>query len=290
MSRQRIGRFVTANRRQQLWAKLGAAILVSGAGRVIPHLSGRTLHRAERAWAGATRRALGIRLELEGREHIRPDTAYVVASLHEGFADALVLLALGLDIRFIARDELFDWPNLGRYLRQTNQILVPTRADLSATRLLYRQAHAAIAAGESLVVFPQGSLLGLEIAFTDGAFRLARRLGVPLLPVVITGTHRIWEHPFSGRLRFGRRVTARVLAPVPPEEALRRRGDIERRMKQMATAPGMAPVRHYLPAQDGYWDGYRFEIDPDFPELAADVAAHRRAVAAGTDSESLPEL
>lgn len=30
----------------------------------------------------------------------------------------------------------------------------------------------------------------------------------------------------------------------------------------------MTPVRRFDPAREGWWDAHRYEIDPDFPELA----------------------
>jgi 1-acyl-sn-glycerol-3-phosphate acyltransferase len=42
----------------------------------------------------------------------------------------------------------------------------------------------------------------------------------------------------------------------------------------------MAPPRRFVPARDGYWDGYAYEIDPDFSALAAEVAARRHGRAA----------
>ena len=39
----------------------------------------------------------------------------------------------------------------------------------------------------------------------------------------------------------------------------------------------MAPPRRFVPSRDGYWDGYAYTIDAVFPELAADVARHRRS-------------
>ena len=46
-------------------------------------------------------------------------------------------------------------------------------------------------------------------------------------------------------------------------------------MKDLALQDGMAPVRRFVPERDGWWDGYAFEIDPDFPELAAAIEARR---------------
>lgn len=234
----------------------------------------RQLHELERRWAASVRGVLRIRLRLDGLDFVDPDESYVVAPLHEGFADALALLTLPLDLRFVARDELFEWRTLGRYLRDSNQIVVGTGSPRTAYRELIRNSAAVFDAGESLVLFPQGGILGIEAAFWPGAFRLAERLGRPVLPVVLTGSHGVWEHPYSPLIRFGQTMTMHVLEPVAAAEAVDKVPELERQMKRVALASSVPP-RHFDPEVDGYWDDYDYEIDPDFPEVADLVARHR---------------
>lgn len=209
-------------------------------------------------------------------DHIDPDEQYVVMPLHEGFVDVVLLFGLPLDLRFTVRDELFEWDHLGRYLRRTGQLVIPSGSSVAALRHVYREAAATFDRGESLVVFPQGSILGVETAFRRGGFRMAERFGRPVLPVVLTGTHLVWEHPYSPVLRYDQRVSVRVLAPVAPGEAAARSREIERTMKRVALGPDVAPARRFVPRRDGWWDGYDYDIDPDFPELARSVQIHRR--------------
>lgn len=74
----------------------------------------------------------------------------------------------------------------------------------------------------------------------------------------------------------------RVLEPLPAG-ALRERSpaalcaEVQRALKDAALGGRMAPPRRFVPARDGYWDGYSYTIDAAFPELAADVARHRAA-------------
>jgi 1-acyl-sn-glycerol-3-phosphate acyltransferase len=145
-------------------------------------------------------------------------------------------------------------------------------------RRLYRQIEAVFDGGDSLVVFAQGSVLGVEVAFQPGALHIARRFGHPILPVVLTGSHRVWEHPYSPTLRLGERISMRILPPIPPDrlDAATFR-EMERSMKSVALGPGVAPPRHFVPTRDGWWDGYRFDIDPDFPELRQALAIHRNS-------------
>ena len=67
----------------------------------------------------------------------------------------------------------------------------------------------------------------------------------------------------------------RVLPPVLVGEALASMTEVESQMKTIALANTFAPVRHFDPERDGYWDGYTYEIDRRFPEVAALVESHR---------------
>jgi 1-acyl-sn-glycerol-3-phosphate acyltransferase len=108
-------------------------------------------------------------------------------------------------------------------------------------------------------------LLGLDIGFHPGAFWLAERFRVPLLPVVLTGSHRVWEYPFSPRLRYHQKIRMEVLEPIDGAHAVARMREIERDMKRRALAVDDAPARRYVPDRDGKWEGYSFLVDPDLP-------------------------
>jgi len=202
---------------------------------------------------------------------------YVVIPLHESLVDPLLLSRLPLPLTFLARDELFEWPHVGPLLRAGRHLTVPNDLSSAALRGLLRDARKRLDAGDSLVVFPQGSVLGIEIAFQRGAFWLARELGIPVLPVVITGTHRIWEHPFSPRLRRGQPVAMQVLSPIPAQTAYEDRHSIEEGMRRLALHDHHAPPRRFVPERDSYWDGYSFTIADEFPALAAAIDQHRRS-------------
>ena len=255
----------------------------------------RELQRVAKWWARGVTRHLAIRLEIVGLELIDPDEAYVVTPLHEGFADALALLHLPLSLRFVVRDELFSWRLFGGLLRDTEQLEICPEVGMVSYLQLRRQAPAVLGGGESLVIFPQGSILGIEIDFKAGPFALAEALGRPVLPVALTGSHRVWEHPYSPRLRYGQRLSMTVLPPVSADE-LRDLGvegacaEIQRRLKTRALDGQMASPRRFVPERDGYWDGYAYEIDPAFPSLKAEIARHRGELhASQTAPAGLPE-
>ena len=282
------GTMATASHAGRAWWTLCAPLLLWALPELI-RLAGaarrrRRMHALLRVWATLAGLGLGIRLRVSGLRNARAGP-FVVLALHEGMADAVVLLSsLPLDLRFAARDELLGWPHVGRYLRDTRQLIAATHPSVGAGTRFLAAARNAVSRGESVVVFAQGSILGLEVALELGAAHLASRLGIPILPVMISGTHRVWEHPYGPTLRFGQSVRLTVLPPIPaPGRSRSEILDVTRRvsheLKTMAPRGGSAPVRRFDPTRDGWWDGYRYRVDPAFPALAARVAAHRASIA-----------
>ena len=239
------------------------------------------LHRREKAWARKAVSGLRIDLSIRGLEHIDPDERYVIVSLHEGFVDAVALMHLPLNLSWMVRDELKEWRTLGRYLDATDQVVIEPE-NVNSRDMLGATVDT-FARGDNLVVFPQGSILGIEVAFCRGAEWLAEKTGRPILPIVLTGSHRVWEYPFSRLVRFGQSIEMEILRPIRPEDAEDAMDGVQQQMKQIALSRQRVPPRRYVPERDGFWDGYRFDIDPAFPEVAAEVAAHR-AIGSSSDS------
>jgi 1-acyl-sn-glycerol-3-phosphate acyltransferase len=239
------------------------------------------LHQAEKQWARTTSAALSLTIDTSGLHHVDPARSHVVLPLHEGFADLLAIQRLPLAMVYAAAEELLDWKHLGPYLRASAQPSVSRTNGPQAYRTLLRAGKAAAARRESLVVFPQGTVLGIETAFTGGAFRAAQHLDMPILPVVLTGSSAVWDHPFSTQIHFGRTIRLQVLEPVPADCAVAMAEDIESEMKDRALATTPGP-RRYIPERDGWWDGYRFEIDPRFPELRQRLEQHRESMTSKT--------
>ncbi|MGI9667177.1 MAG: lysophospholipid acyltransferase family protein [Acidimicrobiia bacterium] len=231
-----------------------------------------------RRWSQLLISAARIDLRLSGRENIDPSRTYLVTPLHESFVDAPVVMSLPLRPVFTVRQELLDHELFGGTLRRSGQIVVPDLRTPGSLRRFLEDTRTAQAAGFDIVVFPQGSVLGVEIAFEQGIGRLSRSLDLPILPVSISGTHRVWGYPFDTTVRFGQRVDVAVLPPIEARDASPERlRSAERHLKDTALE-SLAPVRRFNPDRDGWWDDYTFAIDHDYPHLAERMAAHRRQI------------
>ena len=156
----------------------------------------------------------GARVVVRGLEHLDPAATYVVVSNHQSILDPIVhLRMLPLSLRALAMGELFQIPVLGRAMRTTGMIEVDR--DCPDFGQIDAAAARSLAAGHSLLVFPEGRISpdGAIGAFKDGAFIIAAANQMPVLPVAIHGTRRIWP-PGRRAIRSGQ-VRITVGRPLP---------------------------------------------------------------------------
>ncbi len=130
--------------------------------------------RVVRWWAAVWLRAAGARVVVDGLEHVESAAAYVVVSNHQSNLDPMAQLrALPLSLRVLAMRELFQIPLLGRAIRTAGMIEVDR--DSPDFRQIDRAAARSLAAGHSLLVYPEGTASpdGTIGDFKDGAFIIA---------------------------------------------------------------------------------------------------------------------
>lgn len=246
-----------------------------------PGASAQSRADAQRMAASALMQHLDVRLQVGGLHHVGRGP-FVIVALHEGVLDALCLALLPLTLRCAVREEIFDWPEFGPAITALAHLPIDPERGAASYRRLLRAARLCVARGESIAMFPQGTLLGVETAFRAGAFHLAQALRLPILPVMLSGTHRVWEYPFTPTLRYAQRVAMAVLPPMSSSagspEMLRTAA--QHALKRAALQQQWAAPRRFDPPRDGWWDGFSFEIDPQFGALRAQHDAHRTSMAA----------
>ena len=152
----------------------------------------------DRVYVGFARLALrlaGTHVEVHGREHVRPGSAYVVVPNHESGWDPVVLVAAlaPLPLRLVVKAETMRTPLLGRALLWTGNVRVD-RTDTAADVARVRAAMARRPSDLSVVFYAEGtrSRDGALHAFKTGPFATAIDQGLPILPVATAGTRPIW--------------------------------------------------------------------------------------------------
>jgi 1-acyl-sn-glycerol-3-phosphate acyltransferase len=154
-------------------------------------------HRCARMWARLILKTTGVRVRVEGLEHLDPARSYVFASNHQSIYDIpIVFASLPTQLRIVAKDSLGRVPFLGWHLQRTGHLLVDRRnpgPDIVAKmKRLVNEAH-------SLIVFPEGtrSVEGELGRFKKGPFLVAVDAGLPIVPVSIGGSRHVMK---KGRL------------------------------------------------------------------------------------------
>lgn len=154
---------------------------------------------------------------VRGREHLDPATTTVMVANHLSLLDILVLFRLFTPFRWVSKAEVFKVPLIG-WNMSLNRYIKLKRGDGASVRAMLAESEASLRLGSSLMIFPEGtrSPTGELRAFKAGAFDLAKRIPVPIVPIVVEGTHdALPKHGFVLQGRHPIRVT--VLPPVPAE-------------------------------------------------------------------------
>jgi len=153
-------------------------------------------------------------LNLSGEKISDPRRPYVIVSNHQSFADIPLIANLRWEMKWLTKIELFKLPIIGWMLRMSGDIPVD-RKNKRAAANAFVKAYRYLTQKCSVIFFPEGtrSSDGLVHRFTDGAFQLAIRAQVPILPLVIEGSRdclpkRSWK--------FGkpREIFLKVLPPI----------------------------------------------------------------------------
>jgi 1-acyl-sn-glycerol-3-phosphate acyltransferase len=193
-------------------ATLLAALLVwcRGAARADSAATDRML----RWWAAVWLRAAGARVAVDGLGHLTSAAPCVIVSNHQSSLDPIVQLrTLPLSLRVLVMRELFRIPLLGPALRTIGMIEVDRESP--DVRRIDQAAACHLMAGRSLLAYPEGRISpdGVIGEFKDGAFIIAIASQVPVVPVAIEGTRRIWP---PGRAAIhGGQVRIVAGSPVP---------------------------------------------------------------------------
>lgn len=154
---------------------------------------------------------------IEGREKAQRGTTYVIISNHQSILDILFVNSLRYRFKWISKAENTKVPVLGWYLKMADYITVNRGNEESKTEML-EISYRCLKRGLSIMIFPEGTRSpDKEIGFFKrGAFQLALKADVPILPVIIDGTGGIL--PKHGLIfSSGYDIRIRILDPVHPD-------------------------------------------------------------------------
>jgi len=131
------------------------------------------------------------RIRVEGRENVRKDATYMIASNHQSQLDILVAFRLFFHYKWVSKTEIFSVPLIG-WNMTLNRYIQLKRGDKQSIEQMLRQCAMHLDEGSSIFMFPEGTRShdGEVKTFKLGAFQLAHQKKVPILPIVISGTNK----------------------------------------------------------------------------------------------------
>ena len=187
--------------------------------------SGRLGHACARFWSLWCLRVAHIDLDVSGLDQVPVHGPVIYMGNHQGNFDIHALtLAIPRLFSWVAKEELFRVPVFGSAMRRAGYIPLD-RSDGRKALKSMRLAAERIAAGASVVIFPEGTRTvdGSLLPFKRGAFLLASKAGVPIVPFTINGSrdinprNRMELHPGTIGVSFAAPIAT---AGVPEEELM----------------------------------------------------------------------
>ncbi|KAI5079499.1 hypothetical protein GOP47_0004978 [Adiantum capillus-veneris] len=161
-------------------------------------------HFINKLWASLTIR-LFYKAEIEGLENLPgPDEAAVYVSNHQSFLDIYTLFLLERPFKFISKTSNFLIPIIGWSMYLTGHIPL-RRMDTKSQMECLRHCQKLIKQGVPVFFFPEGtrSRDGKMAQFKRGAFTIAAKAQVPVVPISLVGTGKLMPNGLEGTLRPG---------------------------------------------------------------------------------------
>jgi len=232
---------------------------------------------------------LGLRFDIRGVENFPATGGAVIASNHVSYLDftfvGLAAYKRRRLVRFMAKKSVFANRVSGPWMRGMHHIPVDREAGADA----FTEAVAALQDGELVGIFPEATISrSWDLKkFKTGVSRLAIQAGVPIVPMVVWGGHRVYTVDRRYSLRRGKAISILIGAPLEPAEgakAGRVMLDLHARMSELVTRVQEDYPQQPAGSHDLWWQPRRLGGTAPTQEVAEEleksVLAARRAKAA----------
>lgn len=177
------------------------------------------------------------------KTEVDPGQAYIMVSNHESMVDIFALFRTFLHFKWVSKAENFRFPFVGWNMR-LNRYIELKRGSMRSNADMMRDCEKALRLGSSVFIFPEGtrSRNGVMGSFKRGAFELAKRTGLPILPMAIDGSSRAL--PKGGiMLKGSHHIRIHVIQPITHEEITRLNADELSDLTKQRIADELAVMR-----------------------------------------------
>ncbi len=128
-----------------------------------------------------------------------PQKPYIIISNHASYLDIFLMYSIlpKHEFLFLGKAEILSYPLMKTFFKELN-IPVYRNNRMKAAKS-FIEAKRAIAAGWSLVIFPEGGIPDEDspkmIPFKEGAFKMAKEMKVPILPLTFLNNYKLFSDP-----------------------------------------------------------------------------------------------
>jgi 1-acyl-sn-glycerol-3-phosphate acyltransferase len=160
------------------------------------------------------RTVVGVDCRVLGREYL-PAGACIVAAQHQSsFETYRLFLELERPV-FVLKRELTWIPIVGWFMRRAGLVPIDRGAGARAMRQMLRAADAALARGDQVVIFPEGTRTpaGVRRPYRPGVVALYAHGRAPLVPMALN-SGRLWGK--TRVLKLPGEILFRFLPALPP--------------------------------------------------------------------------
>lgn len=154
---------------------------------------GRRLHWFSRTWSWLIMKTIFSPVIVTGLDKIDTSKPHVYAVNHASAMDIPVLYVyLPFQFRIVFKKELLSYPMVGWQLKRSGQVCIDQQKPTNSIAAI-RSAVKSLKAGMPLVIFPEGGRTsdGEIKPFLPGAFFLALKAQVDIVPVALVGTYEL---------------------------------------------------------------------------------------------------
>lgn len=160
----------------------------------------------------------GLKRTIDGEENIQKGKSYVMVMNHNSGVDIFAAYKIPLNFRWVSKREVFRVPFMGPLLTIHGDIPIERGNPSEALAKVLTLGKLWLGRGASVAIFPEGtrSKTGEINRFKMGAFNLAKEANVEILPIVMTGTNKMFRKGWL--INWRNRVAIRVMKPIPVEQ------------------------------------------------------------------------
>lgn len=153
------------------------------------------VHKVTTKWAASIVKSTGSTVEVFGEENLIENSPIVYISNHQSDFDVPILMSkVKTPKGFIAKIEMLKAPVVRTWMKYLHCVFMD-RSNLRKSAAAIIEGVKILKEGNSLVIFPEGtrSKTGELLDFKSGSFKLATKAKVPIIPITIVGSSKIFE-------------------------------------------------------------------------------------------------